>query len=92
MSVLCWFRGTCSDPNFSAADEAVKWAERAEQREPTADHEFTLAAAYAEAERWDDAVQAQAQAIERLPPWEAEHRKNLEAALARFEKHDPIRE
>ena len=69
MSSLAWLRATAADPHLRNSDEAVRLAERACQLTQNQDAALTgiLAAAYAEAGRFSDAVvlaeKAHAQAV-----------------------------
>lgn len=91
MNNLAWFRATCMDSSLRSADDAVHWATLAEAREPSATYTDTLAAAYAEAQRWDDALATEKKAIERLPPGPSDLRTSVERHLALIDKHEPIR-
>jgi protein O-mannosyl-transferase len=65
---LAWLRATCSEAAFRNADEAVALAERAltlsSDRQPNAIALDTLAAAYAEAGRFAEAIQAGRRALD----------------------------
>jgi protein O-mannosyl-transferase len=63
---VAWIRATCADAGLRDGAEAVRLAERARDRspEPRAVLYSTLAAAYAEAGRFPEAIRACARAIE----------------------------
>ncbi|HVH47683.1 MAG TPA: rhomboid family intramembrane serine protease [Labilithrix sp.] len=93
MNHLAWVLATCTEPNVRNGVDAVRWAEKATAQTPSAPFVDTLAAAYAEAGRWDEALVAQRRALDLLgPDAPAEQRKSLEEHLALIEKHEPIRE
>ncbi|NOU27655.1 MAG: rhomboid family intramembrane serine protease [Polyangiaceae bacterium] len=92
MNNLAWLRATSMDASLRSADDAVHWATLAEAREPSASYTDTLAAAYAEAQRWDEALATEKKAMERLPPGPSELRTSTERHLALIENHQAIRE
>jgi Flp pilus assembly protein TadD len=63
---IAWIRATHADPRHRDGSQAVRLAERAVagSREPMAVLYSTLAASYAEAGRFQDAVRAGARAVE----------------------------
>jgi hypothetical protein len=52
----------------------------------------TLAAAYAEVERWDDAVRTQKLAISRLAGATLKTKASFEARLQKYSQHEKVRE
>lgn len=94
MNALAWTRATCTDAKVRNAGEAVRWAEKAAQQMPNdAAVVDTLAAAYAEAGRWDEALATQKKAISLLPADASESsRQSLANHLASIERREPIRE
>lgn len=65
MNNLAWAYATSQNENFRHGDEAVRLAEKACERSGWTDPMIidTLAAAYAEVERWEDAISTQEKAI-----------------------------
>ncbi|MFQ5806554.1 MAG: tetratricopeptide repeat protein [Phycisphaerae bacterium] len=92
---LAWILATSPDESQRNGEEAVRFAENACANTQRRQHEFldTLAAAYAEAARFDDAVKTAREAV-RL----AEEARDEEAAaeyrrrLALYEKKQPYRD
>lgn len=92
---LAWLRATCGDPKVRDGDEAVQLAKRAVELSSSNDAESldTLAAAYAEAGQFVDAVAiakqamglAESSAVRKLA-------KEIEARLRLYEQGKPYRE
>jgi hypothetical protein len=89
MNNLAWCRATSAEPSLRSGEEAVRWATTAVERVPSAQHMDTLAAAYAEAKRWDEAVRMEKQAIENV---DGKLRETYQAHLALFESGTPVRD
>jgi len=92
---LAWLRATCPDPAYRDGPEAVRLAERAVQlsgKMTDASQLDTLAAALAEAGRFDDAVQTAGQARELAL---ARHQSQLAEKIGRrldlYRQHLPFR-
>ena len=92
MNSLAWMRATCKDADLRSADDAIHWATIASSRDPNASYTDTLAAAYAEAGRWKEAVETEELAITRLKPYETDLAGQLDAHLTLLRKNEPIRE
>ena len=94
MNLLAWSLAT--DPVDSSRDsaQAVKWAERACQEDgwKTAAYLDTLAAAYAESDRWDEAVATQKKAIGALTAADATIKDSVESRLQKYLKREKVRE
>ncbi len=94
MNNIAWIRATHDDPAHRDADEAVTLAERARDRSPEENAVLldTLAAAYAEAGRFDEAVATceKAIAIARGKGQEKDAQR-FEQQLAFFREHHPFR-
>jgi tetratricopeptide (TPR) repeat protein len=88
---LAWLRATCPDEKYrdgKAAVEAAKQAcELADWKNP--DWLDTLAAAYAEAGDFEEAVKTQTLAIEQAPDAQ---RPDLQARLALYKEQKPFRD
>jgi tetratricopeptide (TPR) repeat protein len=63
---LAWLKATCPDERFRDGKQAVELAEKAVTLQDDANFLDTLAAAYAEAGRFQDAIKTQEQAITNL--------------------------
>lgn len=79
MNGLAWIRATATDERFRDGAEALKWGTQACEGSEWKEATFidTLAAAYAELEKWDEAVAAQQKAITQLS---AEQKQDTEFA------------
>jgi membrane associated rhomboid family serine protease len=88
IQMLAWYLATDTNPAIRNGPEAVKWAKAAYQMKPTPGILDTVAAAYAEAGQWDQAVSTETQAIAdaggHKPDWQ--HRLDL------YKQHQPYRE
>jgi tetratricopeptide (TPR) repeat protein len=91
---LAWILATAQDARLRDGERAVELAQEAVKllpSEPT--HHDTLAAAYAEAGRYPEAVETQQQAIAALPAHRrAKHLANMQAHLAAYMAGQPWRE
>lgn len=85
MSELAWLRATCPDDGIRDADEAVMWAEKAAHFRRNHKTLDVLAAAYASANRFEEAVKVQELAMEMLV---VEHQlRKLEELEKRLESY-----
>ena len=92
---LAWQLATTPDASVRDGAEAVRWAEQCvKSTDPAgADVLDTLAAAYAEAGRWDDAVATAREAIELANTTEEEALAGQIAAHLRlYEQQQPLRD
>ena len=90
---IAWIRATHADPAHRNGAEAVRLAEQARDAAPHEDHAVlgTLAAAYAEVGRYDDAVVACTRAIDLAKAaGDAKVRDELEAQLACYRTRRPF--
>jgi tetratricopeptide (TPR) repeat protein len=78
---LAWLKATCPDDRNRDGKRAVEFAEKAVKLEETANRLDTLAAAYAEAGRFQDAIQTQERAIKLV------EKEGETEDLAEFKKH-----
>ena len=94
MNALAWTLATDTNDAMRAGEEAVTWAESAckEDGWKTAGYVDTLAAAYAESERWEEAVATQRTAIEKLTDEDAEEKTGFESRLEKYLKQEKYRE
>ena len=91
---IAWIRATHADPRHRDAAEAVRLAEQARDRsaEPVAVLYSTLAAAYAEAGRFPDAVRAATRAVTLArAEHDAESAARFAAQLACYRAGRPLR-
>jgi len=88
---LAWLRATCPEPAFRDGSAAVAHATRALElaKETPADWYAVLAAAYAEAGDFDQAVSWQTKCLEQSKPSE---QPAMRERLALFESRQPFRE
>lgn len=82
-SALAWLLATASDPGVRDPDRAIELARKAVAEAPSASWFDTLAAALATSGRFEDAVNAQQQALEVLEA-EAANGRNTEARRSEF--------
>jgi tetratricopeptide (TPR) repeat protein len=78
---LAWLMAICPDGRYRDGKRAVEFAEKAVKLEETANRLDTLAAAYAEAGRFQDAIQTQERAIKLV------EKEGETEDLAEFKKH-----
>lgn len=86
-----WLLATCSDASVRDGAEAVKAALKAVALEDSYQNEDVLAAAYAEAGRFDDAIASETKAID-MAKRSGDATTSLEARLAVFQQHMPYHE
>ncbi len=91
-NTLAWLLATARDGELRDGSLAVVWAERAVAHDPTPAYIDTLAAAYAEAGRFDDAVATQRRALDALAPDDESLRAEFERRLKAYEANEPWRE
>lgn len=84
MNGRAWWLATAPEDALRNGGEAVQWAEKAYRLNPGYNACDTLAAAYAEADRWDDAVAMQERALRDLP---AERTGDTQAFRDRLEHY-----
>ena len=94
LNELAWALATDADDSFRNGVEAVNWAERLckEDGWKTAMYVDTLAAAYAEQGRWDDAVATQKKAIDALTPADASIKTSVVSRLQTYLSRQKVRE
>lgn len=94
MNQLAWMLATDSDDDFRDGAEAVKWAKQACEANgwEDASHIDTLAAAFAEMERWDEAVATQRMAISKLTDEDEESGASWESRLEKYLRREKFRE
>jgi len=89
---LAWLLATCDDPKVRNGADAVKFAEQAVEKTDRKNPMIldTLAAAYAEAGQFDQAVNAQKEAMVLLQ--DEEQKKDFATRLKLYESSTPYRE
>jgi hypothetical protein len=94
MNALAWNLATDRDDALRDGNEAVKLAEQACQRDNWKNSQYvdTLAAAYAEVERWNDAAKTQKLAITKSEGESAETKATFESRLQQYLRREKVRE
>lgn len=94
INALAWNLATDKDDTLRDGNEAVRIAEKACQKDNWKNSQYvdTLAAAYAEVERWDDAVKTQRLAITKLGADSGETKTSFESRLQQYLRHEKVRE
>ena len=89
---LAWILATCPDEKYRSGKEAVDQADKAVELTNNKQGEFidTLASAYAEAGDFDKAAENQQKAIDMES--DDKQRKDMQARLDKFRKHEAYRE
>lgn len=82
-----WQLATCPDPKFRDGRKALEYARKSNEKSGGKRPECldTVAAAYAEAGQFDEAIKSQKKAIELLDPKADEQRKAMQARLKLYE-------
>jgi tetratricopeptide (TPR) repeat protein len=90
LNSYAWFLATCPDDEFRDGEKALKMAQGAlvEGKDKDWNHVDTLAAAFAEVKKFDDAIKHQKVAIEMAPPEEKEEHTSR---LKLYESKSPYR-
>jgi membrane associated rhomboid family serine protease len=89
---LAWWLATAPEDSLRNGAEAVRWAEQAYKLRSGPEVADTLAAAYAEAEHWDDAIAMQESAVRDLRAERAEYVVLFRERLQRYRQHQKWRE
>jgi membrane associated rhomboid family serine protease len=91
---LAWVLATDTNNDLRDGVEATKWAEKLYKEDggKSAAYLDTLAAAYAEEERWDDAVATQKKAIDALTATDATVKEAVESHLQKYLRREKVRE
>jgi len=94
LNSLAWLLATCKDANYRDGKRAVELALKAVGTDYDPAYMDTLAAAYAEAGRWEEAAKTQEQALSMLRQQKApaERVKRYEERLGLFKQKKPYRE
>jgi membrane associated rhomboid family serine protease len=89
MNDAAWWLATAQEEHLRNGPLAVQWAEKSHALAPSAYNDDTLAAAYAEMARWDDAVEAESRALEGATE---KDRPIFEQHLQSYSRHEKLRE
>ena len=94
MNALAWNLATDRDDTLRDGKEAVKLAEKVCQKDNWKDSQYvdTLAAAYAEVERWNDTVKTRQLAISKLGTEAEETKASFDGRLKQYLRHEKARE
>lgn len=94
MNGVAWILATDPAPAVRNGTEAIELALQVCEKDEwkTAGYIDTLAAAYAEADKWDEAVATQQQAIEKLANEDALMKTRIRARLQSYQQHEKVRE
>ena len=92
MNGLAWWLATAPEDAIRNGAEAVRWAEKVYKLTPTPEAADTLAAAYAESDRWDEAIALQEAAVRDVPKSSTEYVRDFGERLERYKKHQKWRE
>lgn len=94
MNGVAWILATGPAPAVRNGTEAIELALQVCEKDEwkTAGYIDTLAAAYAEADKWDEAVATQQQAIEKLANEDALMKTRIRARLQSYQQHEKVRE
>ena len=92
MNGLAWWLATAPEDSLRNGGEAMQWAGKAYRLHPTPEAADTLAAAYAEADRWDDAIATQELAVRDLPAERTDYTRAFRDRLERYKQHQKWRE
>ena len=91
-NALAWFLATCDDPTLRDGRSAIDFAQRAVAKTQRKESNYldTLAAAYAEAGQFDQAVSVQQEAMALLR--DETEKKGFATRMKLYESHSPYRE
>lgn len=94
INAVAWTLATNPDPAVRNGAKAVELALRACEKDGWNEATYidTLAAAYAEAGRWEEAIATQQQALERLRDEDAAIRAALQEHLEMYQRQEKVRE
>jgi hypothetical protein len=92
MNGRAWWLATAPEDALRNGGEAVQWAEKTYRLNPDYNACDTLAAAYAEADRWNDAIAMQERAVRDLPAERTEHAQAFRDRLEHYKQRQKWRE
>jgi len=92
MNNLAWFLATAPEDSLRNGQEAVRWAEKIYRVTPTPEAADTLAAAYAETDRWNEAIALQEIAVRDVPSSNTQYVREFGDRLERYKKHQKFRQ
>ena len=94
MNTVAWTLATDPDPFVRNADKAIELALQTCEQDGWKQVAYidTLAAAYAEADRWEEAIALQQQALEKLSDEDDSFKSSLLEHLQKYQRHEKVRE
>jgi uncharacterized membrane protein len=92
MNGVAWWLATAPEAALRNGVEAVQWAEKQYRVDPTAEAGDTLAAALAEADRWNEAVAMQERAVRDLPLDKSAYAQDFRNRLDLYRRQEKWRE
>jgi membrane associated rhomboid family serine protease len=92
MNGLAWWLATAPEDSARNGPEAVHWAKKVYKLTPTPEAADTLAAAYAESDRWDEAIALQESALRDVAKSNIQYMRDFGERLERYKKHQKWRE
>ena len=92
MNGLAWWLATAPEDSLRNGEEAVRRAEKVYRLTPTPEAADTLAAAYAETDRWDEAIALQKSAVRDVPSSNTQYVREFGDRLERYQKHQKFRQ
>jgi serine/threonine-protein kinase len=93
LNSLAWLMATCPDADHRDGAKALEYAWKAHEKSGGKDPEIleTLAASFAEARQFDDAIQWQKKALQLVDPKEKDRRKDMQTRPDLFAAGKPYR-
>ena len=92
MNGLAWWLATAPEDSLRNGEEAVRWAKRVYHLTPTPEAADTLAAAYAETDRWDEAIALQESAFRDVSKSNMQYAREFGNRLELYKKHQKWRD
>jgi len=92
MNGLAWWLATAPEDSLRNGEEAVRWAKKVYHLTPTPEAADTLAAAYAETDRWDEAIALQESAFRDVSKSNMQYAREFGNRLELYKKHQKWRD